>query len=232
MRQLSRRPNCSGVPPGQCEPPKQVCHLDRACGRLGALVPETSARARQGLVQVLGRENTEYHRQLHVELDTLYARSALASYEVEVRRLAAEHRPETNDGVVAAGRGHCHRCERQFERSWHPGNGSVCRGDTAAIELGQRAGEEQTGHVPVEPAAGHGDPQPGPVGSAPNAFALDVVDCRQTMGRPLGREVPGLLVKFRVERLVSRHHRCPRDHRQPYSPSSPAWRAPAWRPPA
>src|ERR1039458_539915 len=153
--------------------PDTAPQLDRGRRRFGSFVPECSTRARESLVQVLGREDAENHGQLHVELDALDTGSALAGHEVVVRRLAADHSPETDNGVEAAGPGHRHGCERQLERPRHPGNGSVCFGDAAAVELGQRSREEQTGHVPIETTADDGDPKPGSVTRAPGSFPLD-----------------------------------------------------------
>jgi len=117
----------------------------------------------------------------------------------------------------------CHRCGGNSERSWHPANGSGLPRDTAAIELGQRAGEEQTGHVPVNPAAGHGDPSPVPWRARMPSPSMSSIAGRRWVD--LWPEVPGLLVSSRGRSSAD-------PSMSPGSPtallpSSPAWRAPA-----
>ena len=130
-------------------------------------------RRGESLVQVLGREDAEDHGKPHVELDALDAGGALAGHEVVVRRLAADDGPETDDGVELAGPGQRHRRERQLEGPGHPDDGPVCLGDATAVELGQRSGEEQPGHLPVETTADDGDPKPGSVLRAADSSPSD-----------------------------------------------------------
>src|SRR5712691_6232193 len=100
---------------------QQVRHLDRRLRGLGALVV-LGTGARQRLLLVLGGQHPERDRNSGIELDLHDSGRGLARYHLEVKSLAADHAPQTNDGIVLAFLGQGERSHWQFERAWDPVN--------------------------------------------------------------------------------------------------------------
>src|SRR6476646_7060687 len=93
------------------QPSEEIHHLERGERRIPPFVSVRATRALLGLLHRVGREQPEADR--HIEVRARLGQSArgLASNEVEMRRLAADHGAQGDDGVVALG------CEKHAGRA-------------------------------------------------------------------------------------------------------------------
>src|SRR4051794_21419236 len=93
---------------------EDVGHLERGASRLGALV-EPLARLLLGV----GGQHAERDRNARLQARELEPARRLARDELEVRRLAADDRAESDDARVAARLRQRHRGQRQLECARH-----------------------------------------------------------------------------------------------------------------
>ena len=94
-------------------------HLEGRERRLGALVAPLAAGPRQRLLDGVGGEQPEGHRQIEASRQLCDTARRLSGHEIEVRRLAAHHGTEADERVVPPGRGEALRAERQLEGPGH-----------------------------------------------------------------------------------------------------------------
>ena len=105
---------------------------------------------RQGLIDVVRREDTEGHRHAgiahHVE-DTV---GDPITHVVEVGRATADHGTETDHGVVATARRQPTGRQRKLERTRDPGDVLIVARRAAPGQLGERALEQPHADQVVE----------------------------------------------------------------------------------
>src|SRR5262249_51282031 len=128
---------------------------------LAALVAGRPARPGQRLLHGVGGQYAEGHRQIVAARHLARPGRGLRRDELEVGGLAADHRPEADDRVVAPGHREALRTQRQLERPWHRGDVDRVVRDAVRAERFERAGQQPVGDRPVE--AGERDPDAQPV---------------------------------------------------------------------
>src|SRR6516225_10627762 len=79
-------------------------HLERALHRLAALVALAGGGALERLLERVYRQNAKGHRHPGLEPGELQTARRFASDVFEVRRVAANHAAECDDGIVATAR--------------------------------------------------------------------------------------------------------------------------------
>ena len=98
----------------------QVGHLDGGHGGVEALVAALGAGAVDGLFQRVGGEHAEGDRHAGFHRDVGHALGGLGGHVIEMRRFAADHGAQADDGVVAVLAGQFAGHQRHF-----PGAGNL-----------------------------------------------------------------------------------------------------------
>ena len=91
-------------------------HLDGRLGRAPTGVTVPPARAIQRLLASIGRQNSEDHRQPMIQPNPRQPGGALPGNKIKVRRLSANHRPQTNHRRDSPSSRQRLRRQRQLER--------------------------------------------------------------------------------------------------------------------
>ena len=167
QRDLSRATARHAATPTHTERPvpaadlrQQRRHLDGGTGRLDALVALGAARARQRLIDVVGREHAEGDRNAGVAHHLAHAVGDADADVLEVRRAAANHDAQGDDGVVAAADGQGAGRLRELEGAGHPGDVDRVGIGPPRDELLGAAGEQTHADEVVEARHHHAEAQP------------------------------------------------------------------------
>ena len=92
-------------------------HFDRGHRGVEAFVAGRAARASLGLFPIVGGENAEDDRHAGIEPSLLQSARRFSGHVIEVRRVAANHRAQRDDGVKAAALGQLFCREGQLKSS-------------------------------------------------------------------------------------------------------------------
>src|SRR5512141_2732980 len=140
------------------KPFEQRRHLHPRHRGVPPLVPVLAAGTIHRLLERVGREHAEDHRDTGRLRPLADAERGLLGHVVEVRRLAPDHGAEADHRRVPAARRQAPRDERQLERAGNPREVDVLIGGALGTEALERARHELADDDLVEPGRDDGEP--------------------------------------------------------------------------